>query len=328
MINYFYLIRPKQWFKNSFVIAPLIFSGSISLENAVISLLGLIAFILSSSIVYIFNDINDLNYDKSHPKKRNRPLAAGIISIRDAFIFMILLVLILLIFLNLNKFSLNSNLILALYILINIFYSLKLKDIPLLELAILSSGFVLRLLFGALILSIQLSPWIIICSGVLSLMISVGKRRNDLENNASKSEDMRKSLFGYNLDYLDHLNNILAGITIMSYLLYCLSDYALKTLGPKIENHELFPEKTNVTFAQVDDKSNITVTVWERGAGLTKACGTAACATAVAATIKKITDNKVNIKFKEGNLNIKIDKDLNIFMRGPVSDIKYTKLEI
>ena len=65
-------------------------------------------------------------------------------------------------------------------------------------------------------------------------MISVGKRRIDLENYASKSEDMRKSLFGYNLDYLDHLNNILAGITIMSYLLYCLSDYALKTLGPNI----------------------------------------------------------------------------------------------
>ena len=104
--------------------------------------------------------------------------------------------------------------------------------------------------------------------------------------------------------------------------------YDLKILGPKIENHELFPEKTNVTFAQVDNKNNITVNVWERGAGLTKACGTAACATAVAATMKKLTENNINIKFKEGNLNIKIDKDLNIFMRGPVSDIKHTKLEI
>ena len=105
-------------------------------------------------------------------------------------------------------------------------------------------------------------------------------------------------------------------------------EYDLKILGPKIENHELFPEKTNVTFAQVDNKNNITVNVWERGAGLTKACGTAACATAVAATMKKLTENNINIKFKEGNLNIKIDKDLNIFMRGPVSDIKHTKLEI
>ena len=105
-------------------------------------------------------------------------------------------------------------------------------------------------------------------------------------------------------------------------------EYDLKTLGPKIENHELFPEKINVTFAQIKDKNNITVNVWERGAGLTKACGTAACATAVASLLKKLTENNVNINFKEGNLNIKIDESLNISMTGPVSDIKHTKLEI
>ena len=105
-------------------------------------------------------------------------------------------------------------------------------------------------------------------------------------------------------------------------------EHDLKILGPKIENNKLFPERTNVTFAQVNDRNNIAVNVWERGAGLTKACGTAACATAVAAMIKKLTENDINIKFKEGTLNLKIDKDLNIFMRGPVSDIKYTKLEI
>jgi diaminopimelate epimerase len=105
-------------------------------------------------------------------------------------------------------------------------------------------------------------------------------------------------------------------------------EYDLKILGPKIENYELFPEKINVTFAQVNDKNNITVNVWERGAGLTKACGTAACATAVASSIKKLTENDINIKFKEGSLNIKIDESLNITMKGPVSDIKHTKLEI
>ena len=105
-------------------------------------------------------------------------------------------------------------------------------------------------------------------------------------------------------------------------------EYDLKILGPKIENHELFPEKINVTFAQVNDKNNITVNVWERGAGLTKACGTAACATAVASSIKKLTENDINIKFKEGSLNIKIDESLNISMTGPVSDIEHTKLEI
>jgi diaminopimelate epimerase len=102
----------------------------------------------------------------------------------------------------------------------------------------------------------------------------------------------------------------------------------LKILGPKIENHKLFPEKTNVTFAQINDKNNIMVNVWERGAGLTKACGTAACATAVAAYIKKLTEDNINIKFKEGILNIKIDKNLNIFMTGLVSNIKNIKIEI
>jgi len=105
-------------------------------------------------------------------------------------------------------------------------------------------------------------------------------------------------------------------------------EYDLKKLGPKIENHELFPEKINVTFAQINDKNNITVNVWERGAGLTKACGTAACATAVASSMKKLTENNIDIKFKEGILNINIDKNLNIFMTGSVSDIKPTKLEI
>ena len=105
-------------------------------------------------------------------------------------------------------------------------------------------------------------------------------------------------------------------------------EYDLQILGPKIENHKLFPKKINVTFAQIDNRNNITVNVWERGAGLTKACGTAACATAVAANIKKLTKNDINIKFKEGSLSLKIDENLNIFMRGPVSDIKHTKFEI
>ena len=105
-------------------------------------------------------------------------------------------------------------------------------------------------------------------------------------------------------------------------------EYDLKIIGPKIENHNLFPEKTNVTMAQVIDKNNITINVWERGAGLTKACGTAACATAVAALENKLASNKVDIKFKQGSLNIKIDKTNSIFMTGPVSEVKKIELEI
>ena len=105
-------------------------------------------------------------------------------------------------------------------------------------------------------------------------------------------------------------------------------EHDLKVIGPKIENHDLFPEKVNVTFAQVTDKKNILVNVWERGAGLTKACGTAACATAIAAVKNNLVDNKVDIKFNEGFLNIEIDKNNNIFMTGPVSVIKNVKIDI
>ena len=104
-------------------------------------------------------------------------------------------------------------------------------------------------------------------------------------------------------------------------------EYDLKTIGPIIENHDLFPEKTNVTMAQIVDENNITINVWERGAGLTKACGTAACATAIAALKKRLVYNEVDIKFKEGFLNIKIDKTDNIFMTGPVSEVKQIDFE-
>ena len=114
---------------------------------------------------------------------------------------------------------------------------------------------------------------------------------------------------------------------IIFFVKHCF-EHDLKIIGPKIENHDLFPEKTNVTFAQVLDKQNIKVNVWERGAGLTKACGTAACATAVAGFEKKLTLNKVDIKFNEGLLNIRIDNYNNVFMTGPVSKIKDIKIEI
>ena len=100
----------------------------------------------------------------------------------------------------------------------------------------------------------------------------------------------------------------------------------IKKLGPKIENYKFFPERINVTFAQVLDKKNIKVNVWERGAGLTKACGTAACATAVAASKKGLVGENSIIHFKDGNLQI--DYKDEIFMTGPVSDIKKIDLKI
>jgi len=107
-----------------------------------------------------------------------------------------------------------------------------------------------------------------------------------------------------------------------------IEDYDLKKIGPEIENHKYFPEKCNVTLAQVINKKLIKVKVWERGAGLTKACGTAACATAVAANINGLTDKTTDIEFTLGRLSISIDKNNSIHMKGPVSDIENIEINI
>ena len=107
-----------------------------------------------------------------------------------------------------------------------------------------------------------------------------------------------------------------------------IEDYDLKKIGPEIENHNYFPEKCNVTLANVINKKLIKVKVWERGAGLTKACGTAACATAVAASINGLTDKKTDIEFALGKLSITIDQSNSIHMKGPVSDIRNIEINI
>ena len=230
-MNYLILIRPKQWIKNSFVLAPLIFSGQFKINLLYESIIAIFLFILASSCVYIFNDLNDLEYDKQHPTKKYRPITSGKVRKTEAYIFLKVLFITLIVLLFLLNISHTAKLFLSLYLIINIFYSLKLKEIPLLELALLSSGFVIRLLFGAEVLSISLSPWIIICSGLIALMISIGKRRNDLEQRIKDSRDLRTSLRGYNLNFLDQCSVLIASITITSYLLFCVSDYATESIG-------------------------------------------------------------------------------------------------
>tara|TARA_B100001250_G_scaffold65148_1_gene51610 strand:- start:25167 stop:26033 length:867 start_codon:yes stop_codon:yes gene_type:complete len=230
-MNYIKLIRPKQWLKNSFVIAPLIFSGQFDYELLVISFQSLLIFIITSSCVYVFNDLKDLEYDKKHPKKKLRPIASGDISILMASFYLVFLVALDCLALYFFKTSMIGILLVVGYLLLNIFYSLGLKKVPLLELAILSSGFVIRLLFGSVETNIELSPWIILCSGLLSLMIAVGKRRSDLEQQSRQNIVFRKSLDGYTIGFLDQVNTLLASVTIMSYLLFSTSSYAINTIG-------------------------------------------------------------------------------------------------
>ena len=107
-----------------------------------------------------------------------------------------------------------------------------------------------------------------------------------------------------------------------------IDNFDIKKIGPNIENHEIFPERCNVTIAQVVDENLIKVKVWERGAGLTKACGTAACATAFAGKLNNLTNNKTDIEFEDGKLTISIDEKNSIHMKGPVSDIKEIEIKL
>ena len=112
------------------------------------------------------------------------------------------------------------------------------------------------------------------------------------------------------------------------FFLQNIENFNLKNIGPEIENHELFPEKCNITLAEILNKNLIKVKVWERGAGLTKACGTAACATAVAGNINGLTEKITDIEFDLGKLSISIDKKNSIHMKGPVSDIKNIEIKL
>ena len=107
-----------------------------------------------------------------------------------------------------------------------------------------------------------------------------------------------------------------------------IENYNLEKIGPVIENHKIFPEKCNVTLAKIISKNLIKVRVWERGAGLTKACGTAACAAAVAGNINKLTEKKIDVEFSLGKLSIFIDDNNSVHMKGPVSDIKNIKIKL
>jgi len=107
-----------------------------------------------------------------------------------------------------------------------------------------------------------------------------------------------------------------------------IQNFDITTIGPRLENHDIFPEKCNVTIAQVINKNLIKVKVWERGAGLTKACGTAACATVFASILNNLTKNNTDIEFEAGKLSIFLDGNNSIHMKGPVSDIKKISIKL
>ena len=163
--------------------------------------------------------------------------------------------------------------------------------------------------------------------GKQNVEINMGKPKFGWEE-VPLSESMNTKQVNIDLLEKEHGNGFCLNVGnphIIFFVKDC-SKIDIKKLGPKIENYKFFPERINVTFAQVLDKKNIKVNVWERGAGQTKACGTAACAVTVAASIKGLTDKSLQIHFKEGNLQIDYKKE--VFMAGPVSEVKKINLDI
>lgn len=215
------LLRPKQWIKNLFVFGPIIFSNNLMngelLKN---NLLTFISFCFISSTVYILNDIVDRDRDKAHPKKCNRPIASGKVNIPTALLIgLILSSVSLTIALSLNKFI---AIIICLYILNNVLYSFKLKNIFLIDILSIALGFILRLVAGGISINVDLSKWIILCTLFLSLFLGFGKRRSEIITLGENASCHRQNLSQYTEKLLDQFINISLTCTIMSYSIYCV----------------------------------------------------------------------------------------------------------
>lgn len=220
---YIKLLRPKDWAKNAFLFIPLFFAGEIDNINKVIELLlGFIAFSAAASSIYILNDYKDIEDDRKHPVKRFRPLASGAVSKSIALVIAVGLVLFAfgLAWYIRDKFLF----VLAIYYVINLGYSFGLKNIPILDIILLAAGFVLRVKAGSVIAFIPLSEWIIIMVFLLALFMAIGKRRDDVILKLSSGQDMRKSIKGYNLEFLNTLLALICAVIIVAYFMYTMSD--------------------------------------------------------------------------------------------------------
>ena len=229
ILKLFELIRPKQWIKNLFLFAPILFAGQL-LNLGLLSknFIAFIAFCGVSSCVYIINDIVDIESDRVHRKKRYRPLASGDITVRTAVIFLIILfILTLLLSLTLNLYF---GITVFTYFVINILYSFKVKHIVILDVFFVSFGFMLRVAAGAAAISVPVSSWMILTTIFVSLFLAVSKRRAELSQIEQENiEKQRKVLDHYAIEFTEQMNTIAATGTIICYALYTVSSKAIST---------------------------------------------------------------------------------------------------
>ena len=222
---YLKIVRPKQWIKNLFVLAPLVFGSKLlSSEAAVIAIGAFVAFCLASSCVYVFNDLADVESDRIHPHKRNRPLASGVIPTRDAWILASLLAvaaLALSVVISMHSRGLFTASILA-YLLLNLFYSLLGKRMVIVDAFCISLGFVIRVIGGAFAVGVSASSWILVTTFFLALFMGFGKRRNEIVQLNDAAGQHRQVLTSYDQAHLDLMIMSTGTLAIISYALYSL----------------------------------------------------------------------------------------------------------
>ncbi|MBT3317640.1 decaprenyl-phosphate phosphoribosyltransferase [bacterium] len=223
-------MRPQQWIKNLLLFGPLIFSMNLfDVTMVTRTALAFIVFSLAGSAVYLLNDVVDVEKDKAHPVKRNRPIASGKLPIKIALFFMAVigagsLVL---------AWDLSQTLafIIMIYMVNNLFYSFKLKHIVLIDVGSLSLGFVLRVFAGAAVIGVEASPWLIMCTILLSSFLGFAKRRHELVLLGENNVNHRSVLAHYSPHLLDQLILISAASTVMSYALYTVNAKTVAKFG-------------------------------------------------------------------------------------------------
>ena len=221
-------MRPRQWIKNVFVFAAIAFSEGRLWYNEPLQLLrvlgAFIAFCMAASAIYLINDLVDMEKDRAHPKKRHRPLAAGILSPTLAAITAaILIVSVFPLALWLDGDS-DFAIVLAVYVVVQGFlYSYWLKNVVISDILIIAAGFILRAIAGAAVIDIVITPWLIICMGLLALFLGIGKRRHELKLLENGARNHRRILTEYSIPLLDQMQSIVTASIIMAYSMTAFS---------------------------------------------------------------------------------------------------------
>lgn len=229
------VIRPQQWIKNVFVFVPLFFGGSLlDTTDIIAAVTAAMAFCFISSSIYCLNDIIDVEDDRRHPTKCHRPIAAGKISVAQAYVMMALMVA--LSFGSvalLGGYALGVGAVVGLYLLMNVAYCLVLKRYAILDVCTIAFGFVLRLFAGGIATGIGLSNWIVLMTFLLTLFLSLAKRRDDVLKMNQTGHAPRKNTSRYNLDFINQAITITATVTLVCYVMYTVSPEVEQRIGTR-----------------------------------------------------------------------------------------------